>query len=422
MNRGIFMAVFICLLNVVNAQKSEIDNAQKMLDDKQYTQVIKAVQNIENQYDLSTVDPEDVRELFYIKGKSYEEQKDFMNAALAYIEVDQLEGKPLYYVKNKETKQKKYFKNEAQAKTYADEVGGSVKDLQLEPKYGQLISLRLNTQLQSTVNEANRKYQNKEFKDASALFLETYYIAQVLNLESDLYLYYAAISAYQGEDFDTASDLFGEVIEKGYEGNDPENNALENSYTLTAYILTEKENWEEAKNLAEEGLKKFPNNQDLNATLSKIYNKTGDNEAFIKQLEDNIKKDPSDPLNYYNLGILYSRYDSGKETSLDYFILATEKDPAYKDAYQNIAKLIIEKDKGYRASIDQLGSSAADAAKEDEIIANKKNMYSKFVPIFEKAHEQFPDELLYMQLLKQMYVGLGDNSNSKKYEALLRAQ
>ncbi len=419
--KRIFLSVFIFASVWILAQNSEIANAQKQLDEQNFTGAITTLLSVEKDYPVNTIDPNQLRELYYIKGKSYMAQNKQLEAAKAFLEVKKIEESPSFMVKNKETKEKLYFMNEEEAKSYADQNDSKARPVPVVKKYSDEIFISLNSQLESSSGAANKAYTDKNFGTASKKFLETYYIAEALGLEGKMYLYYAGIAAYQGEDFPTAEDLFDQIIELQYEGDNPEDNTLESAYRLKAYIKSNNSNWEELIVLAKEGLEKFPENEDLNALLATAYNKSGNDEAFIEQLKVNVQNDPDNALNYYNLGVLHYKDGRNKEEALTYFQKAIEKDPTYEYAYNNVARIIIDKDKEFNNSINELGTTSSDADKEEQIEKERKAFYQESIPTMEQAHSQFPDEKLYVQILKIMYGVIDDDANYKKYEALLRA-
>ncbi len=419
--KRIFLSVFILASVWILAQNSEIANAQKQLNENDFAGAIATLSMVEKDHPVNTIDPNQLRELYYIKGKSYMGNNNPLEAAKAFLEVKKIEESPSYMVKNKDTKEKMYFLNEAEANSYADQNDSKARSVLVEKKYSDEIFLLLNSQLESSTSAANKAYTDKNFGTASKKFLETFYIAETLGLEGKMYLYYAGIAAYQGEDFPTADGLFDQVIELQYEGDNPEDNTLESAYRLKAFIKSNNSDWEELIVLAKKGLEKFPENEDLNALLATAYNKSGNDEAFIEQLKTNVQNDPDNALNYYNLGVLHYKDGRNKEEALGYFQKAIEKDPTYEDAYNNIARIIIDKDKDFNNAINELGTSSSDADKEEQIEMERNAFYKASIPAMEQAHSQFPDEKLYVQILKIMYGVIDDDANYKKYEALLRA-
>ncbi len=414
-----FCIAFLLILGL-SAQNSEIAQAQKQMEEKNYKAAIQTLQSFENQYDMLNLNPIQKKDYYYILGKSNLELGNNLEGSKAYVEVNKLESMPTFWVKDKSNKEKRYFLDRAEAESFAQKVDGSVKEIPAEETYGKLIGISLNAQLQTVFNQASKKYENKNYKEAADKFTEIYYMMQALNLKGEQYLYNGAISAYQAEAFDQAEDLFNLIIAEEYEGEDPNDNYLENAYRLTAFIATRQENWEKAKSIAQQGLQKFPKNEELNSVMISVLNKTGDDEALIQQLQESIKKDPKNAMNYYNLGVLYSRKDDGFDQSLQYFKKAVDLDASYEDAYLNLARLMVKKDQEFNDAIDNLGTSEEDLQKEDQIIADRKTFYQEMIPYMEKAHTNNPDEKSFMQLLKFAYSGIGDTTNEEKYELLLR--
>jgi len=150
----------------------------------------------------------------------------------------------------------------------------------------------------------------------------------------------------------------------------------------------------------QEGLKKFPNDQnlralDLNATIS-----GGSKEEAIKKLQDAINKEPNNPDLYMNMGILnYTiAYPSGS-TNPEAATYAAKAEENYKKAvelkpengtynfqlgsfYYNNASRIL-------TAMNALGTSKADQVKYDQLNKEKDAEFAKAVPYLEKSRDIF---------------------------------
>ncbi len=414
------VVLFLMVSALMYAQKSEISNALKQIESKNYKGALITLQSVKKGYDFSALTTDEKKDYYYSLGTANLENGNVLEAAKAYVEVNKLESMPTYWVKDKSTKEKKYFTNKEEAETFANEVSGNVKELPPVSTYSAQINLALNNQLQAAVEKGNNFYNNKDYESASTQYEEGYYIMEALNLDGEQYLYNGAISAYQGDDFQKAKRLFDAILSQSKAGNAKFDPFLEDTYRLNAYISMKAEDWETAKKWAEEGLEKFPNNDELNTVLVTVLNNSGDDEALIEQLKEKVKKDPNDAVSFYNLGVLYSRDDAMFDQSLENFKKATDIDTAYGDAYQNIARLLVQKDKEFVDTINALGTTQNDADKEEQIEAERNAFHRSLVPYMEKAHNLSPDDKSYIQILKFSYGLLNDDTNYKKYDALLR--
>jgi len=150
-----------------------------------------------------------------------------------------------------------------------------------------------------------------------------------------------------------------------------------------------------------EGLKKYPNDQNLkNLDLNAAIQGGSQTEAIAK-MEDAAAKDPKNAAYQMNLGILYYTvaYPSGGKSPADAAAYSAKAEAAYLKAlaiepenasynfqigsyyYNNASRAINE--------MNSLGTSKADQAKYDQLNKEKDEMFKKSLPYLEKARDLF---------------------------------
>ena len=103
-----------------------------------------------------------------------------------------------------------------------------------------------------------------------------------------------------------------------------------------------------------------------------------------------------------------------------HYTKAIEIDPKYANAYINYASALLDDEARINEEIDKLPFTlnAAQKKQYDALIEQKKEMYKKVAEVLEKGYKEVPDNVSIVRILKNVYAGLGDDANMKKYEAV----
>src|SRR5690606_2320575 len=141
----------------------------------------------------------------------------------------------------------------------------------------------------------------------------------------------------------------------------------------------------------------------IQTVIGNIYHNSGNNEMFLTKLLENIKIDPKNPVNYFNIGTIYMEQDKDQE-AIQYFEKAIEVDPTYKNAYNNLALVKIKPEKAYVEIINSnLGSSPKEKQTYKEYTQKRKDLYMSIIPLLEKAYQLDPKDLNAAKTLRQAY-------------------
>ena len=94
-----------------------------------------------------------------------------------------------------------------------------------------------------------------------------------------------------------------------------------------------------------------------------------------------------------------------------------EIDPNYINAKMNMVALILDQEQGIIDEMNNLGSSAADDKKYDELKAKRHQMYKDAVPYLVSVLEKEADNLSAAKTLMNIYSAIDDSPNFKAMKA-----
>jgi tetratricopeptide (TPR) repeat protein len=243
------------------------------------------------------------------------------------------------------------------------------------------------------------------------------------------YLYFAASNAVNAKDWDTSlrhyktlRDLKYTGIETKYYATDAETGE-ESAYNkqerdllvrATTHVKPREENSESraaeiAKNIALIYITKGDNDKALEAmetarienpgdklllrSEADIYLKMGKMDKYqevITQVLNNADEGEKAEL-YYNLGVSADQ-QGDKVKAREYYGEAIARNESYTAAYNNLAVLILAKEKALVDEMNALGTSKADYKRYDELSAEREGVYREAMPYLEKALENAKPE------------------------------
>ena len=303
--------------------------------------------------------------------------------------------------------------------------------------------------LNSVLTKSNTALENKNYALSSKGFKQAY----KLSPKDTLYLYYAASTAVNGQDFETALTMYEELKELGFTGIKKEYYAYSKeegteelftskqlrdasvksgSHVKPADKLSKSAASEIVKNIAliyinngdnEKAIAAMKdareaNPDDLNLLLSEanVHFKMGNTERFKELMQEATTKDPKNPELQYNLGVI-SNESGDKESAKIYYQKAIDLDPKYINAQINMAALLLEEEQAIVEEMNNLGSSAADDRKYDELKIRRQDVYKSAIPYLKSALETQPNNFQAAKTLMNIYSAIGDTANYKEIKA-----
>lgn len=296
-----------------------------------------------------------------------------------------------------------------------------------------------NAQLQEANKAAMDAYNAKNYAVAAPKFMEVYNLLKTNGQDNKVYMYYAGLNYALANDVPQATKIYTDLINSGYTGVETTYTAKENktgqvsSYdkntwellkkssskdysdfkteqspsveadlyeTLSTLLLNAKKN-DEALAIIEKGLAKFPNNAKLKEYQGTALYAAGKTDQFMQNLKDQLAKNPNDPTNWYNLGVLQSKNPETVNEAITSFQKAIELKPNFSNAYQNLVYTAIGDDEKAVNEINALRKTKPDEA--TKLIEARKERFSKALPYAEKWYQAMPEDINSVQMLKDIY-------------------
>ena len=291
--------------------------------------------------------------------------------------------------------------------------------------------------------------KNDKYLEASKKLYDAY----LMNPEKEdniTYLYFAASSAVNSKEYDTALEYYLKLKNMGYTGVvseyfvTPNESGIEEKVSETEYNLfksskdytnqrigkTESRLPEIVKNIALIYVQKGENDKaisaikearainpdDVNLILSEadLYIKIGDKNKFKELMEQAIEKDPDNAILYYNLGVINGEQGEFK-IAKEFYLKALELDDTYTASYLNLVGLILEGEGPIVEKMNKLVTSrkASDMDKYDELENERVNLYKECLPYLEKLIEIDPSNIEALKTAKNIYYTIDDTDNFK---------
>ena len=396
------VGLFICTA-VVFGQKKEIKAASKAVNAGNFTEAKAILDGIESE----------------IGDVSKKIQADFyFNKGLALYAGGNAEGDNL--------------STAVSALTKANELGNS--------KASEQIKTIKNGMINSAIEDQN----SKKYGEAANKLLALY----KMDKADTLYLYFAASNLIKVKKYDEAINHYKELQAIGYTGIETQFVAEDaetgeekifsskvemNIYSKSgSYInpqtkVTKSRVGEITKNMAliyvdqgknDEAIAAFkqaraanPDDLDLILQEANLYYKIGDTAKFKSLIEEATVRDPNNPELQYNLGVISA--DAGEnEQAMTHYKKALELDPNYVAANINISTLILDQEKVLVDEMNNLGTSAADDKRYDELKAMRSDLYRKAVPFLEAALEA-KDDIDLVKTLMNIFSQIGEDAKFK---------
>ena len=382
-----------------------------------------------------------------ISGKNYAEAKAALTEAEALLSSMDEKLKAQYYYLKAET----LFAGGAGSMTDIDEALES-----LEKVKGFYVS-ETSTLKQEMVNgilkKGNGFYEKKDYSSSSKYFEKAYRLSS----KDTLFLYYAAATAVNVQEYDRALVLYEELKKLGYTGIEKQYFAIDvakneeeifpskdlrdltvkaKSHIKPGERKTESKKPEIIKNVAliyisqgkdDEALKAIddaraetPNDINLIISEANIHYKLGNTEKFKALLEVATKLEPNNPELQYNLGVVASQSEE-PDAAKAYYEKAIELDPKYVNAYINISALILSSEEKIVKEMNGLGSSKKDDLRYDELRGQRQELYKSAVPYLTKALEIDSKNINAAKTLMNIYNITGEPTKHKEMKAIVDA-
>jgi tetratricopeptide (TPR) repeat protein len=269
---------------------------------------------------------------------------------------------------------------------------------------------------QGYFNKAVAEYQdNKDYKKALEYTENTmYFIPGDTSVLLNAGVYFAPAA----EENDKAVKYMQEYIDKGGRSPDP--------YIMLFGIYRDKDkDYDKALKIAQEAMKKFPNNPDFPKYELDIYIKTNKLPEARAAMEKQVMADPKDKESRYYLGVInfeLKDYDQAKK----WYEESIKIDPTYYEPHYGLAELSYMPAKEKKTEMNQLGITPADKKRKLELDKEYVDLLKKCVPYWEECEKlkemakAEPDERV-LDTLHNIYLDLGNDAGVARVEKKLKA-
>lgn len=407
---------FILLLSFsMHAQKKELKAVNKLVESQDYATALEQLQALTPSID--TAEAKYQAQYYFLLGKTYGGQSEFELSFEAFALANEIESS------NGSSK-------------YTSDIAKLIDSLGIE-----------------AVTQAIAENKAGNFKKAASLLILIYNVDKEKNVD---YLYYAASSAVNDNNFDLALSYYQELKEIGYTGQvtkyyatdvetGEELDLSEENYILfqklkqysnfrtevlesklpeiiknIALIYVQQERNDLAIGAIKEARLANPLDVGLILTEANLYIQLGDKMKFAELMKEAISKDPNNHILYFNLGVITA--EQGNRTDArSYYERAIELDPSYDASYLNLAALILNGETELVDQMNSLGTSRADNVKYEKLQKQRESLFLEAVPVLQKLIDIDPTNTEALTTLKNIFGTVGDVDNFKKVKEKLEA-
>ncbi len=300
------------------------------------------------------------------------------------------------------------------------------------------------------VNSAVEDNQNKNYKDAAGKL----YMGYKMSPKDTIYLYFAASSAVNATDYETALTYYNELKDLGYDGSSMVYKATNattgevetmekfqrdlmvksGDYKNPVDEKTPSKRAEIVKNIAliysqlgqdDKAISAFadaradsPNDVNLILNEANLYYRLGDKEKFKSLMSEATTVAPDNPDLYYNIGVINMEQEMYEDARVAYR-KALEINPGYVNAALNLSTTYVNEGNAMIDEMNNLGNTKADIAKYEELKQKKDALFREGVSVLEETLKSNPDNQGVLTQLKNIYGALGDTENFMRLKKLL---
>ena len=129
-------------------------------------------------------------------------------------------------------------------------------------------------------------------------------------------------------------------------------------------------------------------------------------------ISEALSLEPNNVDLYFNLGVIAAE-DKDVEAAKGYYNKAMEIDSKYTKAKLNMVALILDQEQSIIDEMNNLGSSATDDKKYDELKNSRQQLYKDTLPYLIDTLDIEPDNLSAAKTLMNIYSAIGDEENYK---------
>ena len=317
-------------------------------------------------------------------------------------------------------------------------------------KYTADIKQKFAAMTSEIVNLAVSDNNEEKFKEAA----EKLFLSYSLSPQDTIYLYYAASSAVNGNEYDLSLKYYNMLKDINYDGSEEkfsarniETGEREEIPKSQRDLMVKSGAYDEAKDertpskyneiiknialiytqLGEddkamaayiEAREINPNDVGLILNQANLYFKQGEKEKFKSLMNEATVLDPTNPDLFYNIGVINMEQGNPAEARTAYQ-KAIDLSPNYINAYLNLSTSFVNEGNALIDVMNKLGSSRRDIAIYDDLKAEKQAFFKKAAEALEAGLAANANNADLLSQLKNIYGALGDNENFMRIKKLL---
>ncbi len=411
MKKQLMLVIALMATTIVIGQKKELRKAQKALESLNYTETLNLLNQAEVKF--AEMDKDQVVQFYLMKTEALigsGEAVSDNNLTNAVEALSQAKSRGL----------------SGEAQERANRIIGTLRGV--------------------FVNKAIEAQNNEKYAQAADLLTQGYTLSPV----DTSFLYYAAGNLVNGQLFDQALEKYTQLLDMGYTGireefyavskasgeevlfesraqreegmkfglyeqpRDVKTESVESDLLqkVTLIYINQGED-EKAVALMARARAANPNDVNLMRSEADLAYKMGDMVKYREVMEEVVTTDPNNPELFYNLGVSAMQVGES-DRAKTYYARALELDPSYSFAQINMASLILQDERSIVEEMNNLGTSAADNRRYDELKEERKEMYREALPYLEGASQTVPDNIDVLRTLMNIYSQL---SMTPEYKA-----
>jgi tetratricopeptide (TPR) repeat protein len=392
------------------AQKKELRNANKFFTSGEYSSAIDLLESSKETFDSS--DDKIKSQAMLLYGKLHTAMEDFDSAIKAFDMSKNL-GISDQLLSPEINKLETAIITSAVEDNETDNFSGAAKKLKI------VYDLKPDLNQQYLYFAASSAVNAQDFQMA----LEYYEILRDIKydgVETKFYL----TDVDSGEEMEINSESQYKLLQKTKDYSDPREEETESKFPeiVKNIALIYKQLGQNDKALAaiEAARMSNPDDVGLIITAANIYFELGNKEAFRIAMSEAIQKEPSNPVLYYNLGVVSGELGE-KDVAISYYEKSIELDPTNENSYLNLVALILEGEQDIVNEMNSLGNSRSDNLRYDELKDLRENLYKECIPIL-KNLISINNNNEAIRTLMNIYGTIGDNLGYMEMKNLLEQQ
>jgi tetratricopeptide (TPR) repeat protein len=190
-------------------------------------------------------------------------------------------------------------------------------------------------------------------------------------------------------------------------------------YKNVALILVQQGKSKEAQQAIVDARTANPEDTSLALTEANLYLEAKDYDTYKKLVADILVKNPNDADLVFNLGVISANAKNNVDAE-KYYNRVIEINPAYTNAYINIAALKLENEKPIIDEMNKLGTSTNDMKRYDVLKKKREELFKSTIPFLKKAVELDPKNVDVAKTLMNVYSALEMTAEYKELKAKIQ--